>query len=64
MLKYICERCGVIGDPELGNQLPDDWCYAEGSDVCPDCCKSYRELDTELDFQRKRLIREWFKEIK
>ncbi len=42
MKKYVCEVCGYVYDPELGDpshdipagtpfeQLPDDW-------TCPDC---------------------------
>ena len=30
MKKYVCDVCGYVYDPEVGEDIPEDW-------VCPIC---------------------------
>lgn len=63
-LLYKCNKCGVAGEPNCGNELPDDWGYEEDSDLCPDCLSSYGELEEAHTKTWKGKLEAWFKETK
>ena len=64
MVKYQCDKCGLVSDSKVGTERPEGWGFPHAYDLCPECLRGFTEFRNAIFEKRDHQMKAWFKEIK